>query len=218
MNNKEIPNIIFEYINQKSFEKLSQEQKVEVLNIISEETYTELHIAATNVHMLNTFRKETFNNENRKEELLLSFKKQNTKLKVLQYPVQIWKVASVILLLTSIFFIFAKNQSTKNTIVYIEKKDTIYIETAKIAAKIIDTIFAKTDENRHQNKNKIMDKKWRNFNQKQVLVSNNIKYNIENITPLNIISVKNIDKMANKGKNSSIKNDSFIHKFGFVTM
>jgi hypothetical protein len=102
--------------------------------------------------------------------------------------------------------------TNKNTVIqtsYITKLDTVFVEKEIPGEKIHDTVYIEYER-----------KQKRNLEHLPVDYSSLPKQeiNIPTMNDINIIGIKEKDKPVNNAKGNSIKDDSLINAFQFVTL
>jgi hypothetical protein len=212
-NPEQIPNEIFDWLQSKSYDQLNKNQQQKLAPFFTEQEYTAMHQIA--------FQSKAVNNENIsrkasiKENLLLKLDQQQSKPKnsLLLVKWQAWKVAASFLFIMGIAFLFLKNsiRFEPNSNNLITKIDTVFIEklVEKEPLKIYDTVYL-TQNFRKENKGN-----RRSQNLDLNLYSRN---QIAHQTDLNIQSIEDIESLPNKNRGNSIKDDTLLKQYGFVSL
>jgi hypothetical protein len=125
-------------------------------------------------------------------------------------PIALWKAAALFLLLGGGWLVFVL--TNKNTVIqtsYITKLDTVFVEKEIPGEKIHDTVYIEYER-----------KQKRNLEHLPIDNSSLPKQeiNIPTMNDINIIGIKEKDKPVNNAKGNSIKDDSLINAFQFVTL
>lgn len=216
MNNIEnIPSAIFDWMNSMPFEKLDAVQQKTVKEFMSVTEYNEMHEVT---QLLHGVKHEPAARHNQiKEALLNRFDekhRQASPLSISIFSSQLaWKIAAVFLAIglpiSAYFLIKSNKQLISNQIN--GRVDTVYLESpsASNPLKIYDTVYiAKETEAQHRKPSR------------QKEVSENPVDEVNVIIPhdINIQSIKNVDSAPNKRKRNTIKDDSLINHYNFVTL
>jgi len=210
---EQIPNEIFDWLQTKSYDQLNQNQQQELASFFTEQEYTVMHQIA--------FQSKVVSNENIsrkariKENLLLKLDQQQSKRKTPLILVKwhAWKVAASFILILGITVLLLKNsfRFEPNTNNLITKIDTVFIEKLVEVEpiKIYDTVYLTQNfrkENKGNRKVQNIEMKMDNRNQASTQ------------TDLNIQSIEDIESLPNKNRSNSIKDDTLLKQYGFVSL
>lgn len=137
-----IPEIILTLVEQQSFDTLSETNKQLVLHYIPREEYDSMHRTAVLLKQNQTVLPET--NPAAKEKLMHHFmSKTQTHPAVWSTPVQLWKAASIIILLGAGWFLHWQTYQQKR-VEYVTQLDTVYLEK-EVPFKVYDTVYYKEE-------------------------------------------------------------------------
>ncbi|MCF8254814.1 MAG: hypothetical protein K9I36_11205 [Bacteroidia bacterium] len=210
---EQIPNEIFDWLQTKSYDQLNQNQQQELASFFTEQEYTLMHQIALQSKVLsneNVSRKARI-----KENLLLKLDQQQSKRKtpLILVKWQAWKVAASFILILGITVFLLKNsfRFEPNTNNLITKIDTVFIEKLVEVepVKIYDTVYLTQNfrkENKGNRKVQNIEMKMDNRNQASTQ------------TDLNIQSIEDIESLPNKSRSNSIKDDTLLKQYGFVSL
>lgn len=149
-----IPNLIYELIEQEPFETLSATNQTLVLQYLTQSEYETMHKTAQALkHNTADF---TPINAVQKDKLMQQFHMRKQPLRPLwNKPIQVWKAAAIFLLLGGGWFVHWQTYQRKH-IEYVTQLDTVYLEK-KVPVKIYDTVYCKEEKNAsyasHQKRN-----------------------------------------------------------------
>jgi hypothetical protein len=199
-----------DWFQEKSFAELDASEKQLVLQYFTAIEFDEMHHT---IHQI----KSNKTNPNLKADLLKQFDKKHNERGIISFPSQsiIWKAAMIILLIgVSVmqFKIFTANNSTPSATSAIHDTITYVKNIVSEPIKIHDTVFVK----------------YNSYSQKESSVNtmeDEFDYNYDTsstiaklTSDIHVLSIASLQSNVNKHRNSSIKNDSLINQFGFVTM
>lgn len=215
MNNIEnIPAPVFDWLNTMPFEKLDTAQQRTVEEFMSIAEYNEMHEAAL---LLSDVKYDPFGRHDRiKEDLLKKFDlkhKRSNGLSIFYSSQLVWKVAAVFLAIglpISAYFLIKSNKQLisdqRNG-----RVDTVYLESpsASNPLKIYDTVYIAKETETHQT---------RTGRQKQVTENPTDEVNVVLPHDINIQSIKDVNSAPNTRKRNTIKDDSLIKHYNFVTL
>ncbi len=211
-NPEDIPMIIFDLLERKSFAGLAPEEKKEVSQYFSQEEYEILHQDILNIRF-------TINNQRsdgyiRKHELMNKFEKK--------YPVTgrrfeisniSWKAAAIFLFLGTgwLSHYLTQNKNT-GTVSQNGSVDTVYItkEVLSPPVKIYDTVYTLRQPSPGYQQKNIEIKSRGNVNHINVINRMNDQ--------TNILNINEADNKVNNQKGNSMKEDPLLRKFTFVTL
>ena len=131
-------------------------------------------------------------------------KKENRVIALTNYPISLGKVAAVAFLFLSIIAWQFFNSNTDDRIVYITKTDTLVKEKEIPVTEVIhDTFLVHTTQPKTPNKAK----------------NNIVSFSsTPTMTDIYIAGTDEMEKTYNRPKNNSLKNDTLVHKYGFVSL
>ena len=215
MNNIEnMPPVVFNWMNTMPFEKLDTDQKRAVEQFMSGTEYNEMHEAAQ--LLLNVKYNPAGRRNQIKDDLLKQFDAKHKRQEGLSifYSSQLaWKVAAVFLAIglpISAYFLIKSNKQLisdqRNG-----RVDTVYLEnpSASNPLKIYDTVYIAKETETHQS---------RPSKQKQVIENPADEVNVALPHDINIQSIKDVNSVPNTRKRNTIKDDSLIKHYNFVTL
>lgn len=212
MNPENIPAPVFEWIKTMPFEQLLPAQKAEVLKCMDEQTYTDMHLAALAVEPLKTI-PPAKGKTARKQVLLGRFDKHHREKNIIpiwRKPVALWKAAAVIVFLLGSFYVYTAARNEK-PIEYVAQVDTVYVtkEIPTEPVKIHDTVYVN---------------KYSKGSSKQN-TEGNITFTTENgsmssstFEGTGVVPVQVLEHPSNQPKRNSMKDDTLLKKYTFVTM
>ena len=209
-NTENMPTEIFDWLQTSDFKSLVKDQQKQVLLYFSEEEFNAMHLAADALKMVNS------QNNSRgeglsKAALLERFDKQHTKIVYFyKQPVFYWQAAAMFLLLLS-GWLFYRTYDIKTSLSdrAVASTDTIYVNRdVKSEPEIIhDTVY------RYK-----MIKEARK-QREELHVSNSSESTQDNhLNYIQAIDLKEIHNAANSIRRNSMKDDSLLKKYGYVTM
>ncbi|MES2778672.1 MAG: hypothetical protein V4651_02135 [Bacteroidota bacterium] len=212
-----IPDQLFDLLEQKEFHELNAEEQAGVLACMDKQTYTSMRNASVLSHNFFEGEKPIDVNPAQLQQLL---KKVETKhlteqpAIVWNKPVALWKVAALFLLLGggSLIFILA-NQNQVIRTSYITQLDTVFVEKEVPAEKIHDTVYIgyeRKQQKQHTHRAERLPTEH--------YLTPAQDANIPTMSDVNIVRIKEKDEPINNKKGNSIKDDSLINAFGFVTL
>jgi len=211
-NPENIPNQIFDWINSLSFQDLTEEKQRLVLLHFTEDEYSDMHLVASGIRSSISTQKL-----DRKELLMIHFdcvQKSRQKFSLSPYG---WKIAAGLLLLLCSGLLY--NQFNLNPEKPIEAsviRDTILLmkNVASDPIRITDTIFIVKNSK---------PKSSKSTNPKSLQLAINSKHDPEfefSITRVRQLGVKleTLNRLSNKPKGNTMKDDSLLRKYSFVTL
>lgn len=211
-----IPEHLFDLLNEKDFGALNAAEKASVLSCMDEQTYTSMHKASVFSHRYFEDEQPPKVNPKQLQYLLAKVDAQqpHTPAIVWNKPIALWKVASMFILLGGgwLVFILANQQKVVHTS-YITQLDTVFVEKEIPAEKIHDTVYIEY-ERKHQRQQVHHEERLPSESYSTQVQETNIV----SISDVNIVNVKEKDEPINNKKGNSIKDDSLINAFGFVTL
>ncbi|MCD6066416.1 MAG: hypothetical protein K0S33_1242 [Bacteroidetes bacterium] len=206
----EIPSIVFDWLKEQEFALLNAEQQTEVLRYFSMEEYNELHQALREVRQHSPA--ISSGKEKRKTVLLEAFDKEHQKPAASIYrlrPAHFMRAAAA-----CVFFVagwlgydFLHSDKTLSEKI-VEIRDTLYItkEIAALPQKVRDTVYVyRTGKSKAT----------------KTIPKNGTPGSMDVYAPINdmnVVSVKEFGSTLNASKGNSLKDDSLVKKFSFVTL
>jgi hypothetical protein len=137
-----IPESVLNLIEECSFDELTDSNQKLVLLYMNEAEYNSLHRTALILRQSAPALPET--NVKQKDELLTHFVTHHTKQStVWSTPIQLWKAASIILLLGAGWLIHWQTYQQQK-VSYITQLDTVYLEK-EVSVKVHDTVYYKEE-------------------------------------------------------------------------
>ncbi len=215
------PDYIFDWIESTPFDALTTEQQKEVLLYLPQTEYQQLHQAAALAMQYTQQGSETFAQNNAALSNLHAIFDANypptaTPLTIKPKSlaaIWVWKVAASVLLFAVAFLSYglynAKHHQTQSSL--IEKIDTVFVNITKEIpreVKIHDTVYLTRPS---QNNAPRRVNSYSGVTPPQSDIS-------PNINPLRSVPFAEKDQPQNSPKNNSIKDDTLIQNFNFVTL
>lgn len=216
------PDYIFDWIESTPFESLSAAQKEEVLLYLPQTEYQQLHQAAALATQYTQQGSETFAQNNATlGQLHALFDAKHTPPQITTKPekrkglaaIWMWKAAASILLIAVAFLSYglynAKQHQNQSGL--IEKIDTVFVNITKEIpreVKIHDTVYLTRPS---QNNAPARIHPYTKITPPQSDIS-------PNINPLRSVPLTEKDQPQNTPKNNSIKDDTLVQNFNFVTL
>jgi hypothetical protein len=215
-NAEKIPAYIFDWLQKISFSQLNLSQRAEVLNHYSEEEYEAMHETVMSIGLI----KQQYISLKwqRKKMLLQKFDaKHNNKPEpafvFLKQPVALWKSAAVLILAVGSWFAYrAMRQNETSSPILSAVIDTLYLtkEVAVAPLKIYDTIYI--------DRPVYISRKENAVKKDQKSVRENDYAGISGEHNIGTVSVKELENVANKTRRNSMRDDSLLRRYSFVTM
>lgn len=213
------PDYIFDWIESTPFDALTTEQQEEVLLYLPQAEYQQLHQAAALATQYTQQGSETFAQNNATLAQLHTLfdntyaptpspeKRKNIT------PIWIWKAAASILLIAVAFLSYglfnAKHHQNQSGIM--ERIDTVFVNITKEVpreVKIHDTVYL-TRPSQNNTPRKVHSYSGATPPQSDIS---------PNINPLRAVPFDEKDQPQNSPKNNSIKDDTLVQNFNFVTL
>ncbi len=210
---EKVPAVIFDWIKTKSFEDLTHSQKKDVLTYLSEEKYKEMYLAYLRIKPVSG--SGNFVQELQSKNILLKHfdkrypKEKNAGNGSSQKTLLFWQAAAVFLMLLSgaLFYNFMDLKKSLSS-QPVASADTVYVtkEITTGTSVVYDTIYKYIESYSNAGSTTHVE---------EVIFEN------EDLQPLNdggyqpSIDLDNIDI---RPRGSSMKDDSLLRKFGFVSM
>lgn len=212
-----MPSHILEHIGSKSFAQLSSAEQQEVLQYLTREEYDAFHEAASLAH--DWEREAPQPDPAIGQHLQQQFEKRYNKERpsVMLYPVQLWKVAAVFLLMAGAGTWLLLQAKGKQEVTYITLKDTVYVPSfasGDQALKIYDTVYIKEQD-------RTVKKEVRH---RAGIVTapesheETTAYVPAAIPGLHMLTIREKDALSNRPKGNSIKDDSLLQHYRFVRL
>lgn len=209
-----IPNHLFDLLNEKDFEELTLEEQSNVLLHMDKQTYTSMHKAAVAAYAFFEEEEPLILNPNQLQNLLKKAedKQYNMPTLVWNKPIALWKAAAIFLLLGGGWFIHTlatKNLPHRTS--FITQLDTVFVEKEIPGEIIHDTVYIEYERKQQRNKkHHQLPIEYSSIPKQEV--------NIPTMSDVNIVGMQEKDEPANRIKGNSIKDDSLINAFGFVSL
>jgi hypothetical protein len=211
-----IPVQLFDWLEKYNFTSLDSVQQAEVLAWFSADDYAELRQSILAIRSVK--QKESGSSRvARKQDLLNRFDERHKKpaaaMLFLSRPIALWKVAAVLLLFSSGWmthhFLKVKTPVPAAGIAAI---DTIYVtrEVMPALEKIYDTVYI-----RQQPVPSPLPKIQYNRKMEPVRETSQARMMPQD---MNVLSIKELDSTPNRQKSNSIKDDSLLKKYPFVSI
>lgn len=222
LNIEEIPILVFELMSKQPFDALEKEMQNEVLKCLTNEEYDKLH--HTHCSIAKTIQTNP-SATSRKSELLNIFEEthQNRRPMLSLPSAMIWKAASVLFLLSTLWFaIVSKKSQNELGAQIVEKVDTLVREIPSIVYQTVrDTIYLKAAEEQIPRtalaKIHRSNKKRTNLSS-QTMSEEDAVSNPPVSVDLHILTLSSIDKISNTSKRNSMNDDSLERNFKFVSL
>jgi hypothetical protein len=220
-NMENVPNEIFDWINSISFDDLHEDRKKKVLKHFTKEEYHELFESNKNIQNALHQRKH----HSGKENLLRLFdEKHPAKKGFLVWKNEVlWKAASVLLLLSTLWFSLRnlKEKTITDTRIVV-KYDTVYVEKESIATKSKED--SATVEKIARRSPQMQAAKKHTVN--KITQANSTANTAEvayTVTPkpdrdFQILSLSSMNNISNATKRNSMHDDSLEKNFKFVSL
>lgn len=205
---EKMPAVVFDWLEKFSFEELNHFQQKEVLAYFSAEEYDEIY--ATVKDLRSTTRPEVETRSSRKETILGHFDQHQSlkKGRGETRRVLVWQAAAVFLMMLSGWLFYQVFDLNKDPgMQQVAVKDTVYVEKEiRAEAEIIhDTVYRYKE--RQSTSSAVQEE------------SDEIeRENPETIGELDITPLIELENIGNNAKGNSMKDDSLLRKFGFVSM
>ncbi|MBR9860006.1 hypothetical protein GYB22_04530 [bacterium] len=210
MNTEQSIEIIYDWLEQLSFDELSQDQQKIVLKEIDRQTYTEMHEAMNTLSSTqspNSFKRK----EASKSAVMVNFNSRSNKspmILLLKKPIALGKAAAVILLLCSALLWLGLSKTTAPMVESSPlSSDTVYITQNKVVMQnIYDTVYDKS----------VVYVQTRPAG-KPGASSPSPTNNLQEID-LHVVRTDDRNSTLNSSKKNNFKHDTLVKKIGFVTM
>jgi hypothetical protein len=216
-----IPSGLFDLIDQKDFASLTPNEQKEVMACFTPEEFDELHRASAEAKKMHTDVWDV--SPNVSDELLQAFNRKYTLSRkdsrsLILYPVQLWKVAAMFLLLAGgVTWII--HFTSRKEITYITLKDTLYVPSFTSNESnigVYDTVYSDNREpsDRHDPRNVVRHRVEMTVAEPH----ESSDYIDVYIPPVNLLSVRERDAVPNQQKGNSLKDDSLLQHYRFVRL
>jgi len=209
-----IPAGIFDWILSIPFEKLTSAQKAEVLLHLDEKMYDELH--ATAMGITGTVNIPVAKGKPASKNILLEkfdahHRQKKGVVVFMRRPVALWKAAAIVVLVLSAWLYFYTPEKKENPGQLVAQVDTVYVtkEITTEPVKIHDTIYITKYASTKNKKDTAI--------KSQTTVVNNDALPV-NQNNAGIIPVEALGNKQNQPRGNSMKDDTLLKKFSFVTM
>lgn len=201
-----IPTALFEWVKHIPFEQLSVAQQQEVLHWFSRDEYFHLQ-QALRLHNAQPISRK---NEIRTALLSAFDKKQQHKTVELRLTIlRAWQIAAAILMVMLFGSSYLWMRSGKKNAVadIIHTRDTVYLDSGdKQTERVYDTIYLVREEKRAD-----ANQTYRRKEKISPAV-------IPQVSDVNIRGIHEIDAIPNRLKRNSIKDDTLMNHYSFVTL
>lgn len=203
----QIPSAIFEWQQRFAFNQLSVLQQEEVLRHFTQAEYDDMHQAILLVKETTQTRPER--KLAIKQQLLNRFDEVHHKPKkqIWTLPLQLWQAAAMIILLGGAFLLINKNK-TVVPVQVIASADTVYVEREVAPVKVYDTVYIEKNSGKVKQVTRRVEPPASGREQ--------LVYPAQQ--DLQIHSIKDLHDVPNQIKRNSIKDDSLISNYRFVTL
>lgn len=211
-NQQETPEIIFDWINTSPFDGLETHQQKQVLEYFTADEYNEMHEAAVlmapAVKPVEPARKAEI-----KKNLLEKFDAKHHKPVIValwKKPVALWKAAAILVIaLTGWTFIYSSGKKHVQPDSLMARVDTVYVtkEVKTEPTKVHDTIYV-VREGKQQKKN-------------IEIVAQPVGITITpepGIGQTGTVTITSLENIPNIPRGNSMKDDTLLKKYGFVTL
>lgn len=216
-----IPSFILDLLQHKPYEQLSAAEQREVSQHLSKEEYTSMHHAAIAAKDFTRAESDIAINPAHKEALMNRFQRKQQQTSsplrlVLTKPVEVWKVACMLLLFGGagvLFMLQVKKGASQ--VHYITQLDTLYLEK-EIPVKVYDTVYL----TREVEKTSRPDRHSTHSENPTYVRSQETDPQLppDDYSGINMISIQERDRPLNNKKGSNIKDDSLINTYGFTRL
>lgn len=209
---KNIESILFELIENKSFDELNQEEKNLVLSHMNESAYNELYHSNLLAKSISVSTDNSSINPRQKAKVMEHFRQKHARVPIYQKSIALWKVAASFIVSIIGLYLYMNTLKTKSNSPSLAARDTIYIEKSIQGPQIFDTVYIYTKE--------LVQHKLNTKNQ----AFHSIKDSQTELNPmtesngLHQLSVIEYNEPINNKKGNSIKDDSLINSIGFATL
>ncbi len=203
----QIPVDIFEWQHRYPFSRLSMLQQEEVLRHFTQVEYDDMHQAILLVQETTQTRPDR--KLAIKQQLLNRFDEVHHKPKqqVWTLPLQLWQAAAMVLLLGGAYLLLNKNK-TIAPVQVIAEADTVYVEREVAPVKVYDTVYIERSTGKVKQVSRRLERS-KNLREEE-------RYPTQH--DLQIHTIKDLNALPNQIKGNSIKDDSLISNYRFVTL
>ncbi len=197
-----IPNHIFEQIEKQNFDRLTNEEKREVLVYFSQEEYNELRQASLDIKSAGIPRPEM---EQLKKAALAFYDSRHSQ-KIKPAPLLLWQAAAVVLLLLCgwLFYMWSKTGIQKTSLP-VAVHDTIYVQQPQLINTVHDTLT-------------VIRTSKLNTSDMQVPQADAKPVSAPANGSVEILTLEEHRKISASAPGNCMKNDSLLRKFGFVSL
>lgn len=210
INFEKVPTIIFDWIEKFSFAELSLAQKEEVLKQFSESDYEHMHQTSVSVKMVSLV-DSNFKSE-RKDIVMREFDSYHLKKTnkfTIWHSANLWQAAAIFLFLISGWLFYQVFDLKKDrALKVVASVDTVYVEreVASNPEIIHDTVYRY--------------KEVKTTTKKETAHSDNLFRNEANqvLGKLESLPLIELENLNNTKRGNSMKDDSLLRKFSFVSM
>lgn len=211
------PNELFDWIQHLSFDELNDAQKETVLKFISQDEYQELYLSSQNI--IRDLKNDIFLHS-RKDELFDVFDQTYPNKSQLINTTHIWKAASVLLFISTLWFAFSSKKNINATTELV--RDTIYMTKPSIAKiQPRDTVFIERIVEKEPKPRLISSTKIKisNLHNQEIEIAKNDAIEFpKQENDFAVVSVEHANNISNSIKRNSKKDDSLESKFKFISL
>ncbi len=201
------PEIIFEWLSEP-FQSLNDKQQEEVLLYFTAEEFDEMHQAMTAIE--NNRQRPSAAMYRVKQELLAEFDKKfngRSNARSLFVPIDMWKAAAVFFFLMGSWFAIGYFRPQE----FIHPKTMTTIDTVYLEKNFYDTVYVVEEERAERRTQKRAYAK----SYESESISGNFQLRPET---LNVLSLDLLNSEENVQKGNSLRDDSLISGFNFITL
>lgn len=201
---EQIPEELFDWVKSMPYDALSEIQRETVLRWFTPAEYDDMHRALYLVSENRLSRKDAL-----RTNLLTVFDKkyQSRTVELRLAVLRVWQVAAAILFVMLFGSSYLWIRAGKKTPVaeIIQLRDTVYMEAPQAEViRVHDTVFLQ-----HQQGSRITHKQDHSVSHPRSLPQ---------VSDVHIRSIHEVDALPNRVKNNSIKDDTLISHYSFVTL
>lgn len=215
MNNIEnIPSSVFDWMRTTPFERLDAAQQKTVEEFMSIMEYNDMHDATQ--LLSETKYSSSGRQEEIRQNLLEKFERkhhQPQQARLFYSSQLVWKIAAVFLAIglpISAYFLIKSNKKLITNQLN-GRVDTVYLENTATSnpIKVYDTVYIVKEKNAPRTTT---------HKEREVIQNPVDEVNVSLQHDITIQSIKNVDSTPNKRRRNSIKDDSLINHYNFVTL
>lgn len=207
---KQIPNQLFELIESKPWNALTENEKEFILIHLSMETYSELHEMFMSAASLNKAEKQLVVPTSIKDNLDKTFKKQHQE----SYKVPLWQAAAVLLVMLGGFVYYTLNNQSIEKVIVNTIHDTIFVpKIVSTEVKTTDTVIVY----HYVNAKTIATNKSSKVGDKTT-ISENDEAITKPVSRIRTLSHEEIKNSIHNLKNKSMFEDTLYQKIGYASI